>query len=346
VLDRVVRQAARPESELRPRFEASRDIKTMLKIDYKIDRDGLLVVVDVNAGLVGAWFDDLLLDAAPGIADGLPRITPRLARAVLDRYRLQHGRAPRSVALCVLDEEMYEQWADADIAGLNAELRRQLESGPGSDEDVVVIDAAALQAVAKGETPSLLAGEWRGPPDLLLFYSCRIAPSVGPAVLSALEDAGVTLVDDLAHALAAGKELATPETLGDGLPSGVRLPETFVLGAADDGGDAVTVVRGAWRTAAERGWGLLAVKIDKQRRAAGAGDFPSAYLYPVTPLGLELVERQVERTFDVVTAAAGRSSRLVVTHVDHLGGCRDPLGRRDVELRSYAFPQVRVPDSG
>lgn len=33
-----------------------------------------------------------------------------------------------------------------------------------------------------------------------------------------------------------------------------------------------------------------------------------------------------------------RTLRLVVTHVDHLGGCGGELGRRDVELRTYAFP--------
>ena len=324
---------------LRPRFAGSRDVKSLLKIDYKIDRDGHLVIVDVNAGLIGAWFDDILLDRSPELAGARSRITPRLAEAVLGRYRLQHGHAPRRVTLCVLDEEMYRQWETADIAGLTAELSRQLAQSGAPAADIGVIDAAGLAAIARGSNAlSLLAGSWAGTPDLIIFYSCRIAPEADPAVLAALESAGVTLVDSAAHGTAASKELATADALGSGLPDGVRLPETFVLGAADDGAGAAAAVTRAWASAAARGWGLLAVKIDKQRREGAAGDFPTAFLYPVTALGRELAERQIERTFDGVTAASGRPSRLVVTHVDHLGGCGGALGRRDIEIRTYAFP--------
>jgi hypothetical protein len=65
----------------------------------------------------------------------------------------------------------------------------------------------------------------------------------------------------------------------------------------------------------------------------------------VTAVGRQLVERQIERTFEHVTNAAGRASRLVVTHVDHLGGCDGALGHRDVELRTYAFPVIPRPGS-
>jgi hypothetical protein len=326
-------------SALRPRFAYPHEVKSLLKIDYKLDREGDLVIVDVNAGLVGAWFDDLLLDRSPESAAVPERITPRLVEAVLGRYRLQRGSLPRRVALCVLDEEMFRQWETADIAGLTAELRRQIEEAGAPAADIAVIDAAGLVTIARRQgAPALFAGAWEGTPELIVFYSCRIAPDADPAVLAALDEAGVTLVDSAVHGVAASKELTTPDALGSGLPKGVRLPETFILGAADDGAGAVAAVEQAWAAAAGRGWGLLAVKIDKQRREGAAGDFPTAFLYPVTALGRELAERQIERTFDGVTAASGQGSRLVVTHVDHLGGCDGPLGRRDIEIRTYAFP--------
>ncbi len=336
VLARLERLEVRDE---RPRFVRPHEVKSLLKIDYKIDRIGRLVIVDVNAGLIGAWFDDLLLDRSPELAGARSRITPRLAAAVLERYRLEHRRSPRRVALCVLDEEMFRQWETADIAGLTAELRRQLEEADGHSPDIAVMDATGLEAVARGQgVPSLFAGVWKGTPDLVVLYSCRIAPAAEPAVLAALEAAGVTLIDSAVHGVAASKELATKEALGVGLPEGVRLPETYVLGAVDDGAGAAAAVERVWAAATGRGWGLLAVKIDKQRREGAAGDFPTAFLYPVTPLGRELAERQIERTFDGVTAASGRGSRLVVTHVDHLGGCGGAFGRRDIEIRTYAFP--------
>lgn len=329
----------RNESVLRPRFAYPHEVKSLLKIDYKLDRQGDLVIVDVNAGLVGAWFDDLLLDRSPELAAVPERITPRLVAAVLARYRLQHGSLPRRVALCVLDEEMFRQWETADIAGLTAEFRRQLEEAGAPVADIAVIDAPGLATIAHRQgAPVLFAGAWEGTPDLIVFYSCRIAPEADPDVLAALDEAGVTLVDSAVHGIAASKELATPEALGSGLPKGVRLPETLILGAADDGAGAVAAVERAWAAADSRGWALLAVKIDKQRREGATGDFPTAFLYPATPLGRELAQRQIERAFDGVTAASGRPARLVVTHVDHLGGCDGPLGRRDIEIRTYAFP--------
>lgn len=333
--------AARMGSEgaLQPRFARPHEVKSLLKIDYKLDRRGDLVIVDVNAGLVGAWFDDLLLDRSPEFAATQERITPRLVAAVLGRYHIQRGRLPRRVALCVLDEEMFRQWETADIAGLTAELRRQLGDACAPVADIAVIDAAGLVTIARRQgAPALFAGAWEGTPDLVVFYSCRIAPEADPAVLAALDEAGVTLVDSAVHGVAASKELTTPDALGSGLPRGVRLPETFILGAAEDGTGAVAAVEQAWAAAGRRGWGLLAVKIDKQRREGATGDFPTAFLYPVTPLGRELAQRQIERTFDGVTATSGRPVRLVVTHVDHLGGCDGPLGRRDIEIRTYAFP--------
>ncbi len=330
--------AGDPAGGLRPRFVEPADVKTLLKIDYKLDGEGRLVIVDVNSGLIGAWFDDLLLDAAPDLAPAQPRITPRLVTAVLERHRLEHGGPPRRVALCVLDEQMYRQWVDADIAGLNAELLHQFGRAGSAQEDIAVVDATELGALARPEGPQrLLAGTWRGTPDLVVFYSGRIGSQAEPAALMALRDAGVTLVDSARHGLAASKELVTPESLGGGLPDGVCLPETFVLGGAEDGAWAAAVGQ-AWDAAAERGWRLLAVKLDKHRRSGAPGDYPSAYLYPVTPLGRELAERQVARAVDHVTTASPRASRLVVTHIDHLGGCGGPLGRRDIEMRTYAFP--------
>ncbi len=339
VLDRLVSPAGDPAGDLRPRFVEPADVKTLLKIDYKLDGGGRLVIVDVNSGLIGAWFDDLLLDDARDLAPAQPRITPRLVTAVLERHRLEHGGPPRRVALCVLDEQMYRQWVDADIAGLNAELLHQLGRAGSAQEDIAVVDATELGALARPEGPRrLFAGTWRGTPDLVVFYSGRIGSQAEPAALAALRDAGVTLVDSARHGLAASKELVTPESLGGGLPDGVRLPETFLLGGAGDGAWAAAAVAQVWDAAAERGWRLLAVKLDKQRRSGAPGDYPSAYLYPVTPLGKELAERQVARAVDHVMIASPRASRLVVTRIDHLGGCGGPLGRRDIEMRTYAFP--------
>jgi len=324
---------------LEPRFIRPQHVKSLLKVDYKLDRLGHPVIVDINAGLVGAWFDDLLFHDIAEFADVRARITPRLVKAVLDRYRLECGDWPRRVVLCVLDEEMYRQWRTADIAGLIDEVGRQLLHAGRGKPSLAVIDARGLRSVALGEKPSeLYAGTWTGMPDLAVLYSCRVAPAMERSLLEALEQAGVTLVDGAVHGSAATKDLATVEVLGEGLPGGVRLPETLALGAVGDGAAAAAAVERAWNVATTRGWGLLAVKIDKQRREGGSGDFPTAHLYPVTAVGKVLAARQVERTFDGITAASGRAMRLVVTRVDHLGGCAGPCGRLDVEIRTYAFP--------
>jgi hypothetical protein len=239
---------------------------------------------------------------------------------------------------------MYEQWKEADIAGVLAELDGRL---PASDERttaVPVIDVEALSMLAAavaggGALPCDVEGvPLAAAPDLVVLYSCRIAGELEPEAVRALHASGVTLVDSRPHSLAAAKELATDAVLGVGLPAGVRLPETIALGTAADGAEASGLVAQGWETATARGWTLLAVKIDKQRRDSGAGDFPTAFLYPVTALGRELADQQVGRVFDDITAAAGTGARLVMTHVAQHGGCDAPTGRRDVELRTYAFP--------
>lgn len=333
-----------------PRFSAPGDVKVLLKVDYKLDADGDLVVVDVNAGMIGAWFDDrLLADLAASRGELLaedPVITRRMVDTICARFAAERGRAPASAAVVVLDSEMYDTWGDDDVEGLCGELRRRLPAG----EQVPVIDAETLRQLAarlgaawpsepSDGVPVLGPASWVRLPELLVAYSFRVGLTLDSSADARLRAAGATLVDGRHHAVVAAKELADASVLGPALPAGVRLPESATLGAAHGASDAAALLGRAWTHAERRGWRVVAIKLDKHRKGSGGGDFPSAYLYPVTPLGRAIAERQFERVVARITETAGHACRLVAAQVATGGGydCRDGA-RRDVELRAYAFP--------
>jgi len=342
----VVAAAARGDSPA-PRFTRPGDLKCLLKADYKLGPAGELVLIDVSAGLVGLRFDDLLLDALPAAAD-VPtvRVAPRMLDVVWRCFSAARGRAPRAAAVLVLDEEMYVQWAAADLDGLRAQIGSRLGADAGA---VPVLTLAGLEAFADappGAVPETLGAPWAGIPELLLVYSCRVSELVRPATYAWLRRLGVVIVDERHHGLAAAKELSTPEILGERLSAGVRVPETFVFDPAgavlaacpQSAGEAVQL---AWGLAEERGWEVLAIKMGKVRRAQGAGDLPTAFVYPVTPVGRRLALRGLGRVWDQVEAAAGRPC-LIVTRVEGGGGYECAPGQRyDIEVRTYALPVLR-----
>ena len=134
--------------------------------------------------------------------------------------------------------------------------------------------------------------------------------------------------------------------LGERLSAGVRVPETLVLDPAGAAGAACPqsageVVQLAWDLAEKRGWEVLAIKMGKVRRAQDAWDLPTAFVYPVTPVGRRLALRGLGRVWDQVKAAVGRPC-LTVTRVEAGGGYECATGeRRDIEVRTYALPVLR-----
>lgn len=330
-----------------PRFACPSDLKCLLKADYKLGPAGELVLIDISAGLVGLHFDDILLDALPAEA-GVPtvRVAPRMLDVAWRCFSAARGRTPQTAAVLVLDEEMYSQWAAADLDGLRAQMGARLSANAGA---VPVLTLAGLEAfadAAPGAVPDTLGAPWAGVPELLLVYSCRVGELVRPATYAWLRRLGVVIVDERHHGLAAAKELSTPEILGERLSAGVRMPETFVFDPMGAGGfpcpqSEEDIVELAWDLAEKRGWEVLAIKMGKVRRAQGAGDFPTAFIYPVTPLGQRLALRGLRRVWGQVEAAAGRPC-LTVTQVEAGGGYQCAPGKRyDIEVRTYALPVLR-----
>jgi hypothetical protein len=82
----------------------------------------------------------------------------------------------------------------------------------------------------------------------------------------------------------------------------------------------------------------LAFKIGKVRRACAAGDYPTAYVYPVTDVGRDVAERGLGRTWKQMTAAGAGPTKVVLSRVETRGGYPCPEGRHDIEVRTYAFP--------
>ena len=325
------------------------DLKSVLKVDYKLGPAGTLLLIDVSAGLVGLAFDDDLLDGLDTACGAPPlRCTPRLLDAVWQRFGLERGAAPRSAAVVVLDEEMFEQWGDGDLLALRAQLALRLSTPPvrPPEDAVPVLTLEALEAWAGGgsEVPLTLAATWMGVPDLLLVFSCRVGELVQPATYAWLRGLGVTIVDERRHGFAAAKELSTAAVLGDPLCARVRLPETQLLAPgrviAGDGSarDAERLVAAAWERALALGWPALAFKIGKLRREGATGDYPTAYVYPVTDVGRHVAERGFGRAWRQLAGAGACPVNVALSRVETQGGYPGFARRYDVEVRTYAFP--------
>ena len=336
-----------------PLFARPQDLKSLLKVDYKLGPDDDLLLIDVSAGLVGLAFDDDLLEGLAEACGAPPaRCAPRLLDAVWQRFELERGSAPRSAAVMVLDQEMLDHWGDSDLLGLRSQLGLRLPIEPGTPPEemvpVLTLDAIEAWADAASGAPATLEAPWRGVPDLLLAYSCRVGELVRPATYAWLRGLGVTIVDERRHALAAAKELCTPSVLGDSLSPRVRLPETLVLelsgtsGVRASPGQADGLLTAGWDRASSLCWPALAFKIGKVRRAGAAGDHPTAYVYPVTDVGRDVAERSLGRTWRQLTKAGAGPTKVVLSRVETRGGYPSPEGRHDIEVRTYAFPMSRA----
>ena len=344
----AVAAAAQAGDLPKPRFAEPSDLKCMLKVDYKLGQGGVPIVIDVSAGLIGTLFDDLLLDALPAAAGVLPeRVTPRLLDAVVERFASERGEAPRSGAVLVLDVDMYEQWAAAELDGLRALLSARV-TGPRREFPVLTL--AALEAWAddtSGAPPATLAAPWSGVPELLFAYSCRVGELVRPSTYGKLRAAGAVIVDERRHALAAAKELGVSAVFGEDVERSVTVPDAFVLDPTGEmgdsfGGDAGEIVDAAWERAMRLGWDVLALKTGKVRRASGSGDYPTALIYPVTAVGRRLATRGLRRVLTQVAAAGSAQPRLVLTRVEAAGGYETAPGERhDIEVRTYVLPVIR-----
>lgn len=339
VIARAVESARAGRS---PSFVRPTDHKTVLKIDYKVGEDAL-VMVDLNAGTIGAHFDDRLLDALPGGDVPADRLAARQAEAVLAVYEAARGRPPARVVVSVLDERMFELWYEADLRGLVGRLRAAAAARGRVLADVPVVTmaglyeyAAALDDAAAACLP-LNGAPWPGRPDLVVAYSWGTTHA-DRAAYARLAAAGVLAVDGPQHSFLAAKELAVGELLLPRHVEGVVVPPTHELGTVDEllaGGD---VCAEAWRLAEAHGWEALAMKMQKLRRPGGKGDFASAFIYPATPVG-RLVAGRLAAVFAEVSAAGGGSLLLTASPVRTGGGLVDADGlRRDVEIRTYAFP--------
>ncbi len=332
-----------------PRFAQPHDLKSLLKVDYKLGPGNELLLIDVSAGLVGLAFDDDLLDGLDKTC-GAPRLrcAPRLLDAVWRRFELERGVAPRSAAVVVLDAEMFGQWGDSDLLSLRAQLALRLAAAPVTppEDAVPVLTLEALEAWADSGSggPSTLAAAWTGLPDLLLVFSCRVGELVRPATYAWLRRLGVTIVDERRHGCAAAKELCTAPVLGDPLAARVRLPETLmlepgsVIGRDGSARDAERLVVAAWERALSLGWPALAFKIGKLRREGAAGDYPTAYVYPVTDVGRHVAARSFGRAWRQLASAGACPVNLTLSRVETQGGYPGFDRRYDVEVRTYAFP--------
>jgi hypothetical protein len=344
-----VLSAARLGTAPAPLFARPQDLKSLLKIDYKLGPDSSLVLVDVSAGFVGLVFDDDLLGGLNGgCVPPKTRCAPRLLDAIWRRFELERGSAPRSAAVVVLDQEMFEQWSDGDLLGLRSQLGLRLPIEPGTPP-AEVVPVLTLQAIetwadAASGTPETLGATWRGVPDLLVAFSCRVGELVRPTTYSWLRGLGVTVVDERRHAFAAAKELCTASVLGDPISAHVRLPETQVLEVSDIGGGhassdhAEQLITAAWERASSLGWPALVLKIGKLRRACAAGDHPTAYVYPVTDVGRDVAQRSFRRAWKQITEDGAGPAKVVLSRVETRGGYLCPEGRYDIEVRTYAFP--------
>jgi hypothetical protein len=333
------------------------DPPSILKIDYKWCGGGDLVVVDVTPAFMGVWYDDEMLDEmqAETFVPG-HRITPRSVQAVLELYAAEHGRAARSVALAVLDDDMVDTWYEIDIAGLGRAFAEAIDATPvgagGSSESCEpvappVLTLTGLEALAvhvddPGFTPPIAAGgPWSGLPDLIVQYSFKVGRAIDPALWQRLIAAGVCIVDARHHALLAAKESATPRVIGRDLPPGVKVPELLPVGTvAEFAGHDGALVDAVWEaTAAKQPWQVVTVKTEKLRRANAPGDYPTAFIFPRTPVGRRVAEKQLARILRQLSADGGDHLRFTVSEVVAHGGlvCAD-AALRDVEMRTYAFP--------
>jgi hypothetical protein len=336
-----------------PLFVRPQDLKSVLKIDYKLGPDNDLLLIDVSAGLVGLVFDDYLLEELGGACGEAPaRCAPRLLDAVWERFELEHSSTPRSAAIAVLDREMFDQWRDEDLLGLRSRLglRLPLEPGipPAEAVPVLTLDALEAWADTPSGAPETLGAPWSDVPDLLMAYSCRVGELVRPETYAWLRGLGVTIVDERRHAFAAAKELCSAEVLGDPISERVRLPETLVLELSEAAGTHATPGRAeellttGWERASSLGWPALAFKIGKVRRAGAAGDHPTAYVYPVTDVGRDVAARSLGRAWRQLTEDGASPTRVVMSRVETRGGYASPQGRHDIEVRTYAFPMSHL----
>jgi hypothetical protein len=342
VIERALSMVAQHQE---PRFVRPTDAKSMLKIDYKIGRAGDLIMVDLNAGTIGAHFDDLLLDELGAeVAPEEHRVAQRQAAAVFTAYVATKDRWPRSMAVTVLDERMFELWHEADLAGLTDRLREFAEVNGYPVPQVPVITMAALKEYADTLDDALMASqvlndaEWRRP-DLIVAYSWGTTHA-DRAVYARLRDAGIVMIDDGHHSFVAAKEFAVDQLFCRVSPEGLSFPPTVTIGTVDgllEGGDASAAV---WEVAEEAGWGAVAVKTQKVRRTGGRGDLPSAMIYPVTAVGRQVAGR-LHRLYQEVAEAGGGRLLVTASRVELGGGLVAADGtHRDVELRTYAFPVI------
>lgn len=341
VVDRVLASLSHGRT---PRFDDPRDLKSVLKIDYKVGSDGLLYMVDLNAGTIGAWFDDdVMSHVSADLAPHEVLIADRQVEAVLDTYRAARGGLPARVAVSVLDERMFDLWCEADIEGLIGRLHAVAAARGGELARVPVItlaemyDYAATRDDDPGRRRVLNDVAWPGRLDLVVAYSWGTTRA-DRAAYARLNEAGVMTIDGAQHSLLAAKELAIAELApADELP-GVVFPPTEQLGSVSEVLATGDVCEGAWRAACENAWPAVAIKMQKLRRKHGKGDFQSAYIYPATDVG-RVIAGRLASVFREVEAAGGGDLLLTVSRVDLGGGLDDRDGlRRDVELRTYAFP--------
>ena len=351
VLDQAARTGARA---LDLPLRNPGDVPSVLKVDYKWGRGGDLVLVDITPGFMGVSFDDDLLDRVSAVRPRNTRIAGSSATAVFDAYAARSPRLPRRIALTLLDEQMHDLWYDDDVAGFIAALRAEASSRGVPSSSIPILTLAGMRAlaagqvsafeqtVAAGETPLLVGPEpWAGVPDLVVQYSFKVGRGLSPAESTQLTDAGITLVDPSHHALFAVKEMAGREVLGAALPPGVVVPEVRPIGTVAHFPDGEGLVDAVWREAsgAPR-WEIVAVKTEKLPRENAPGDYPTAYIFPVTPVGRRVADRQLPKIVRQLALAGGGHLRLTLGEVQADGGfpCSDLL-RRDVEIRTYAHPE-------
>ncbi|MEE4274592.1 MAG: hypothetical protein V2J16_01800 [Thermoleophilia bacterium] len=324
-------------------FDRPTDAKSVLKIDYKVGDDGRLIMVDLNAGTIGAWFDDVLLDElGTEVAVSWARLAPRQAEAAFAAYVAARGSWPLAVAVTVLDGRMFDQWYADDLAGLIGQLREHAAENGHPVPEVPVITMAALKEYAESCDDTLLGSEvlndvgWTRP-DLIVAYSWGTTHAERE-VYGRLHDAGIVTVDQGHHSFLAAKEFAVDRLLRDVMPDGLTFPPTVTLGSVEELLATGDVCAPIWAVAERAGWDAVAVKTQKVRRPGGRGDLPSAMIYPVTPVGREVAGR-LGRLLTQVKASGGGRLLVTASRVELGGGlATDGVSRRDVELRTYAYP--------
>ena len=291
-----------------PRFAQPHDLKSLLKVDYKLGPGNELLLIDVSAGLIGLAFDDDLLDGLDAACAAPPlRCTPRLLDAVWQRFELERGSAPRSAAVVVLDDEMFEQWRDSDLLGLRSQLGRRLGGPPGTPPEDASPSSRSKRsrsgrprdrARRRRSEPSGMACPtccWRSP--AAWGSSCDPRPTPGCAGSASLSWTNGATASRPPRSCARRPSSAIRSPLAcacrrrwcsslDVTTAGMRRPETL---------SAWSPAR--WERALASGWPALAFKIGKMRRANGAGDYPTAYVYPVTDVGRRVAVRSFGRAW-------------------------------------------------